>query len=124
MKPDKAPFLPIMCNFCSKFLPIMCKRLANSSKMREIEQMEENRCEMNIVPVEVKAETNIWAKRLLNYCRKYTPSVAVRCSMNDYSLSQLPTSDETATCLVELPLYAVFLMPSLLTPRPKAEPVS
>ena len=60
MKPDKAPFLPIMCkfcpkflpimcnfcpkflpimcNFCPKFLPIMCKRLANSSKMSKIEQ--------------------------------------------------------------------------------------
>ena len=48
MKPDKAPFLPIMCNFYPKFLPIMCnfypeflpimcKRLANPSKMREIE---------------------------------------------------------------------------------------
>ena len=48
MKPDKGPFLPIMCNFypkflpimCnfySKFLPIMCKRLANPSKMSKIE---------------------------------------------------------------------------------------
>ena len=58
--------------------------------------MVENRCEMSIVPVEVKAETNTRAKSLINYCRKYTPPVAVRCSMNDYSLSQLPTSDETA----------------------------
>ena len=86
--------------------------------------MVENGCEMSIVPVEVRAETNTRAKSLINYCRKYTPPVAVRCSMNDYSLSQLPTSDETATCLLDLPLYAVFLMPSLLTPRPKAEPVS
>lgn len=37
MKPDKAPFLPIMYNFCPRFLSIMCKRLANPSKMREIE---------------------------------------------------------------------------------------
>ena len=55
------------------------------------------------------------AKSLLNYCRKYTPPVAVRCSMNDYCISKLPTSDETATCLVDLPLYAVFLIPSLLS---------
>ena len=41
--------------------------------------------------------------------------------MNDYCISQLPTSDETAICLLDLPLYAVFLMPSLLTPCPKAE---
>ena len=58
--------------------------------------MVENRCDMNIVPVEVKAETNTRAKSLINYCRKYTPPVAVRCSMNDYCVSQLPTSDETA----------------------------
>ena len=83
--------------------------------------MVENRCDMNIVPVEVKAETNTRAKSLINYCRKYTPPVAVRCSMNDYSLSQLPTSDESSTCLVDLPLYAVFLMPRLLNPCPEAE---
>ena len=35
--------------------------------------MVENRCDMNIVPVEVKAETNTRAKSLINYCRKYTP---------------------------------------------------
>lgn len=81
----------------------------------------ENGCEMSIVPVEVKAETNTRAKSLINYCRKYTPPVAVRCSMNDYCVSQLPTSDETATCLVDLPLYAVFLMPRLLNPCPEAE---
>ena len=48
MKPDKAPFLPIMCkiyskflpimwNFYSKFLPIMCKRFSNQFTMREME---------------------------------------------------------------------------------------
>ena len=77
--------------------------------------------EMNIVPVEVKAETNTRAKSLINYCRKYMPPVAVRCSMNDYCISKLPTSDETDTCLLDLPLYAVFLMPSLLTLCPKSE---
>ena len=76
---------------------------------------------MNIVPVEVKAETNTRAKSLLNYCRKYTPPVAVRCSMNDYCVSELPATAETATCLVDLPLYAVFLMPRLLNPCPEAE---
>ena len=34
MKPDKAPFLPIMCNFCPKFLPIMCKKLGKKFKVR------------------------------------------------------------------------------------------
>lgn len=35
MKPDKGSFLPIMCNFCPKFLPIVCKKLAKRFKMRE-----------------------------------------------------------------------------------------
>ncbi len=55
------------------------------------------------------------AMSLLNYCRKYTPPVAVRCSMNDYCISKLPTSGEAATCLVDLPLYAVFLIPAQLS---------
>ena len=75
--------------------------------------MVENRCDMNIVPVEVKAETNTRAKSLINYCRKYTSPVAGRCSMNDYCISELPTSGEAATCLLDLPLYDVFLIPSL-----------
>lgn len=37
MKPDKGCFLPIMCNFCSKFLPIMCRRLGNWFKMSGME---------------------------------------------------------------------------------------
>ena len=76
--------------------------------------MVENRCDMNVVPVEVKAETNIRAKSLINYCRKYTPPVAVRCSMNDYFTSQLSLTDELTTRLVDLPLYAIFMMPQLL----------
>lgn len=76
--------------------------------------MVENRCDMNIVPVEVKAETNTRAKSLLQYCRKYTPPVAVRCSMNDYATSMLPLSDQATTRLIDLPLYAVFLLPRLL----------
>lgn len=36
MKPDKAPFLPIMCKFYSKFLPIMCKMLACRIKMNGV----------------------------------------------------------------------------------------
>lgn len=77
--------------------------------------MVENRCDMNIVPVEVKAETNTRAKSLINYCRKYTPPVAVRCSMNDYCISKLPATDENATCLVDIPLYAVLLILGLLS---------
>lgn len=69
--------------------------------------------EMNVVPVEVKAEHNTKAKSLLNYCRKYTPLIAVRCSMNDYSRQALPTVDNKETILLDIPLYASFLVPPL-----------
>lgn len=62
---------------------------------------------MQVVPIEVKAEVNTRAKSLLNYCRKYTPPVAVRCSMNDYHVQELNLTDATHTVLVDLPLYAV-----------------
>ncbi|MDO4411281.1 MAG: ATP-binding protein [Akkermansia sp.] len=69
---------------------------------------------MNVVPIEVKAETNTKAKSLIQYCRKYSPSFAIRCSMNDYKLSTLPSQNGSSTHLIDIPLYAVFLMPRML----------
>ena len=69
--------------------------------------------EMNVVPMEVKAVNNTKAKSLLNYCRKHTPAVAVRCSMNDYNRQLLPTSENKESILLDIPLYAVFLTQSL-----------
>lgn len=54
--------------------------------------------EKTAVPIEVKAETNIQAKSLKAYCKKYEPSYAVRISMLDYM------EQDTLT---NLPLYAV-----------------
>lgn len=51
-----------------------------------------------VVPVEVKAETNLRAKSLKTYCEKYHPEYAVRTSMADY---------EEQGELTNLPLYAV-----------------
>lgn len=62
----------------------------------------------DVVPVEVKAETNTKAKSLLLYCRQFQPRIAVRCSMNDYSCQPLPYGINTT--LVDLPLYAVSQM--------------
>lgn len=80
--------------------------------------------ELNVVPVEVKAEHNTKAKSLLSYCRKYTPPIAVRCSMNDYSRQALPTADNKETILLDIPLYAAFLVPPLcmneLPPAPQS----
>lgn len=50
-----------------------------------------------IVPIEVKAETNQQAKSLKVYCQKYKPEYAVRISMNQY---------KEEAWLVNLPLYA------------------
>lgn len=70
--------------------------------------------EMNVVPVEVKAETNTRAKSLMSYCRRYAPQEAIRVSMNDYACQGLDFGAGRCTALVDLPLYAVFCMPSQL----------
>lgn len=69
--------------------------------------------DMTVVPVEVKAETNTKAKSLMSYCRKYTPEVAVRCSMNDYNRQMISTVDDKQTVLLDVPLYAVFMVEKL-----------
>lgn len=51
-----------------------------------------------VVPVEVKAETNLKAKSLKTYKEKYNPEVSVRTSMSDYKKEDW---------LVNLPLYAI-----------------
>lgn len=51
-----------------------------------------------IVPIEVKAETNLKAKSLRTYCEKFSPDIAVRTSMSDY---------KKENWLVNLPLYAI-----------------
>lgn len=51
-----------------------------------------------IVPVEVKAETNLQAQSLKAYHKKFEPEQAVRISMADYKEEEW---------LVNLPLYAV-----------------
>lgn len=68
---------------------------------------------MHVVPVEVKAEHNTKAKSLLNYCRKYKPALAIRISMNDYALNELPVDDNSTLTLLDIPLYACFTMISV-----------
>ncbi|MBE6417459.1 MAG: ATP-binding protein [Akkermansiaceae bacterium] len=66
--------------------------------------------DMNVVPLEVKAEHNTKAKSLLNYCRRYTPPLAVRASMNDYAVNSLQTNGNQQTTLLDIPLYAISLL--------------
>ena len=51
-----------------------------------------------VIPVEVKAETNLRAKSLKTYQEKFTPEIAVRTSMADFKKEDK---------LVDLPLYAI-----------------
>ena len=60
---------------------------------------------MDIVPVEVKAEENLRAKSLRFYCQKYSPHNAVRTSMSDFRKEDW---------LINVPLYAVGILPELL----------
>lgn len=59
-----------------------------------------------VIPLEVKAETNLQAKSLMSYIRQFEPAVSVRCSMAHYSRQPLPGS----RTLLNLPLYAVSRM--------------
>ncbi len=51
-----------------------------------------------IIPVEVKAEENLQAKSLREYCKKYTPKIAVRTSMSEYRKQDW---------MINVPLYAL-----------------
>lgn len=51
-----------------------------------------------IIPVEVKAETNLRAKSLKTYQEKFSPGTSVRTSMSDYKKEEW---------VVNLPLYAI-----------------
>lgn len=51
-----------------------------------------------VVPIEVKAETNLKAKSLKTFCEKYNPKMAIRTSMTDY---------KQENWLLNLPLWAV-----------------
>ena len=52
----------------------------------------------DIIPLEVKAETNLQAKSLRTYRDKYKPNISIRASMSDYKKEDW---------LVNLPLYAI-----------------
>ena len=51
-----------------------------------------------VLPIEVKAETNLKAKSLKTFCEKYNPKMAIRTSMTDYKQEDW---------LLNLPLWAV-----------------
>ena len=68
----------------------------NDRGSAEIDFLVDNGTE--IVPMEVKAETNLKAKSLKTYCEKFKPNKAIRLSMADYRQEDW---------LLNLPLWAV-----------------
>ncbi|WP_423055536.1 ATP-binding protein [Acetobacterium carbinolicum] len=54
--------------------------------------------ESNIVPIEVKAETNLKAKSLKTYYEKFNPEISIRTAMTDY---------KQEGWLINLPLWAI-----------------
>jgi len=51
-----------------------------------------------VIPIEVKAETNLKAKSFKYFCKKYKPAKAIRTSLADYKVENWMTN---------LPLYAI-----------------
>ena len=68
----------------------------NDRGSAEIDFLVDNGTE--IVPIEVKAETNLKAKSLKTYCEKFKPNKAIRLSMADYRQEDW---------LLNLPLWSV-----------------
>ena len=51
-----------------------------------------------VIPLEVKAETNLKAKSFKFFCEKYRPAKAIRTSLADY---------KEEAWMTNLPLYAI-----------------
>jgi predicted AAA+ superfamily ATPase len=62
-----------------------------------------------VVAVEAKAGINLQAKSLITYIDKYEPGTAVRTSLADYN-----TSDNRGATILDVPLFAIGALPSLL----------
>lgn len=53
---------------------------------------------LHVIPIEVKAEENLQAKSLREYCKKYEPTIAIRTSMSNY---------REQDWMINVPLYAL-----------------
>lgn len=85
----------------------VCQQLKNRSDLGIYYYTnEKNTCEVdfvvddgtNIIPIEVKAETNLKAKSLKTFCDKFKPNYALRSSLANYKKEDN---------LINLPLYAI-----------------
>ena len=68
-------------------------------------------CGNHIVPIEVKAESNVRARSLAEYRKKYAPPVSVKTSMKD---------EVNGKEVRNIPLYMIGSMRALIQPEPKS----
>ena len=68
----------------------------NANSTAEVDFVIQN--EEEIIPIEVKSETNIKSVSFKFFCQKYKPAKAIRTSLNDYKQEEW---------MINLPLYAI-----------------
>lgn len=95
--------------FVQQELRIICEQepvyWVSDSSQSEIDFIIQHDAEL--IPIEVKAETNLQAKSLKLFCRKFKSKKAVRLSLAHWSTQEMPIGDNEETCcLVNLPLFA------------------
>ena len=76
---------------------------ANDSGAAEVDFLVQH--EGEIIPIEVKATTNLQSKSLRTYCAKFSPSVAIRTSLGGFGV---------ANGIYSIPLYLMEDFPTLL----------
>ena len=59
--------------------------------------------ENNIIPIEVKAQTNLQSKSLRYFCEKYSIEHAIRYSLSDYNTGEYPFG----TKITDIPLFCI-----------------
>lgn len=100
--------------FVQQELRVMCEEApvywASDSNRAEIDFIIQQ--EGALIPIEVKAETNLQAKSLKHYCRTFRPAVAARLSLAPWNEQDMPTGEDGSTCrLINLPLFCTCLLP-------------
>lgn len=95
--------------FVQQELRIVCDEpptyWVSDSSQAEIDFIVQHNAELT--PIEVKAETNLQAKSLKMYCKKFKSATAIRFSLAKWNEQRIPTEEGAADCrLLNMPLYA------------------
>lgn len=71
--------------------------------------------DMELIPIEIKAEANLQSKSLKAFCRRHLSRIAVRSSLAGWNEQEMPVGDNGENCrLINLPLFAIHQLTSLL----------